>query len=71
MMTTCQECKGHGKFARHVRTPFGVRQTESQCEQCHGEGKCVAKKDRCKACRGEGMMLENKILQVIVDKVRH
>ncbi len=50
----CGICKGSGRAVKTRRTPFGIFQTTSTCDNCHGEGKII--KNPCKTCRGKGRL---------------
>jgi molecular chaperone DnaJ len=50
----CGICKGSGRAVRTRRTPFGMFQTTSTCDNCHGEGKIL--KNPCKTCKGKGRL---------------
>ncbi len=49
---TCSQCNGSGRVTRTRRTPFGMFQTASTCDACHGEGTVI--KNPCNTCKGEG-----------------
>lgn len=49
---TCRVCNGSGVITRVQQTMLGAMQTQSPCNNCHGEGKII--KDKCNTCHGEG-----------------
>ena len=49
---TCHHCGGSGQVRINQRSPFGVIQSYTQCEHCHGTGKLIEKP--CKNCDGKG-----------------
>ncbi len=49
---TCPVCHGTGQVASTQRTPFGVMQTQSVCNNCHGSGKIID--NPCNVCAGKG-----------------
>lgn len=49
---TCPACSGTGQVRVTQRTPFGVMQTQRQCDRCHGRGKTIDKP--CHRCDGKG-----------------
>ncbi len=50
---TCRVCNGAGVITRVQQTMLGAMQTQSVCNNCHGEGKII--KDKCNTCHGEGV----------------
>ncbi len=63
---SCPECRGQGHILRTQRTPFGLFQTQSLCQECEGTGKVVKK--RCSTCRGEGVVEVRKKITIKVPK---
>jgi len=59
---TCHKCGGNGRTTSARRTPFGLFQTTSTCDACHGEGKAIKKP--CPKCRGEGRIQNNSRIKV-------
>ena len=49
---SCPTCSGAGYVKTQQRTPFGVMQTQHECETCRGTGKIIEHK--CSKCRGVG-----------------
>ena len=49
---TCTACGGSGRVTINQRTPFGVVQTQSTCDACHGKGKIID--SPCRKCSGSG-----------------
>ena len=49
---TCPNCGGSGQVRINQRTPFGVVQSTSTCDRCHGRGQSVD--TPCKTCDGKG-----------------
>ncbi len=60
----CPTCKGNGMVRRSQRTPFGLFQTTSPCNECHGQGTTI--KNRCKDCRGEGRLNKERTIEVTI-----
>ena len=48
----CPDCKGRGSVTQAQRTPFGMMQSQVQCQRCRGTGKIIHQP--CKTCRGMG-----------------
>jgi len=59
---TCTACKGSGTVQAQQRTPFGVMNTTTTCQQCGGTGKLI--KNPCKTCKGKGKVRKNLKLTV-------
>lgn len=59
---TCRKCNGRGTINVQKRTPFGMMQSVTECDECHGKGKTV--KEPCASCRGNGTVRKNKTLEV-------
>ena len=51
---TCSTCKGSGQVVKQQQTFFGVFQTASICDHCHGEGQSPEKV--CHECKGKGVI---------------
>lgn len=49
---TCGHCRGTGTITSQTRTPFGVFQNQSVCNNCGGSGKII--KNKCSHCGGAG-----------------
>ncbi len=49
---TCHACGGSGQVRRQQRTPFGVMQTQAECDQCRGTGRIID--SPCRTCHGGG-----------------
>lgn len=49
----CRICNGSGVITRVQQTMLGAMQTQTTCNNCHGEGKII--KDKCNTCHGEGV----------------
>ncbi|KAI1285453.1 DnaJ -like protein subfamily A member 2 [Halotydeus destructor] len=65
----CTGCKGSGmKLTYRQLGPGMMQQLQSVCSDCHGEGETCSDADRCKKCNGKKVTVENKILEVHVDK---
>ncbi|MCL2828920.1 MAG: molecular chaperone DnaJ [Oscillospiraceae bacterium] len=54
---TCTNCKGSGSVQAQQRTPFGVMNTTTTCQQCGGTGKVI--KNPCGTCKGKGKVRKN------------
>lgn len=59
---TCSVCHGSGQVKTSQRTPFGVFQSTSPCQSCHGTGKTI--KDPCPDCRGSGKQRKQRTIKV-------
>ena len=59
---TCSACGGTGAVQAQQRTPFGVMNTTTTCQQCSGTGKVI--KTPCKTCKGKGKVRKNLKLTV-------
>lgn len=59
---TCRKCNGRGVINVQRRTPFGVMQSTTECDECRGKGKII--KEPCKTCRGSGTVRKSKTLEV-------
>jgi len=49
---SCRVCNGSGVITRVQQTMLGAMQTQTTCNNCHGEGRII--KDKCNTCHGEG-----------------
>ncbi|HEX2022269.1 MAG TPA: molecular chaperone DnaJ [Candidatus Thermoplasmatota archaeon] len=58
----CATCGGRGQVARAMRTPFGVVQAATPCDECRGRGEVIAEPDP--ACRGQGRVQRTRTLAV-------
>ncbi|MBI3032928.1 molecular chaperone DnaJ [Candidatus Woesearchaeota archaeon] len=63
---TCKTCQGTGVFRRQQRTPFGIFQTTSTCQHCHGEGRTI--KNPCRHCDGSGREKKNKKIEIDIPR---
>lgn len=61
---TCPKCNGSGSMTINQRTPFGVMQTRTTCDQCRGEGRIIT--DRCTHCYGKGTVKTQKKIKINV-----
>lgn len=59
---TCAQCRGTGTVTQAQRTPLGVFQTQSACQNCHGTGKII--KNPCSKCAGSGKQRRSRTLSV-------
>jgi len=48
----CSDCSGTGQKVTQRRTPFGIFQSATICENCNGEG--TIPEDVCNKCKGRG-----------------
>ena len=55
---TCSACGGSGVVRVQQRSPFGVIQTQRECDTCRGSGKIIEHK--CKKCSGAGKVRVNR-----------
>lgn len=66
---TCPECGGSGMQVQVQQFAAGViHQIQSVCRECKGEGECIKPQDRCKKCSGKKTVMEEKIVEVQIDK---
>ena len=61
---TCPNCGGSGQVRINQRTPFGVVQSTSTCDRCHGRGQIV--ETPCKTCDGKGKIRRQKTIEISV-----
>ena len=61
---SCPNCKGTGRVAKQVRTPFGIMQQVVECPECHGSGKQITNK--CPHCNGNGYNRETEKVDVSI-----
>ena len=61
---TCSNCNGSGTVRVQQRSPFGIVQTQKQCDVCKGTGKIIEQK--CASCRGTGYVRVTKKLDVSI-----
>ncbi|MCW1930666.1 MAG: molecular chaperone DnaJ [Candidatus Kerfeldbacteria bacterium] len=54
---TCERCHGQGAVDHVQRTVLGMVHTQTQCPECHGEGKTA--ETTCETCRGTGSEKRN------------
>jgi len=59
---TCRKCGGRGTINVQKRTPFGIMQSTTQCDECRGKGKTIS--NPCGDCHGSGTVRKNKTLEV-------
>lgn len=66
---TCTTCRGSGMTISIERLgPSIVQQVQTVCNDCGGQGKKIALKDRCKTCEGNKVVKNSKVLEVHIDK---
>ncbi len=61
---TCPVCNGSGQVKVSQRTPFGVMQTQRNCDKCRGKGKIIEKP--CRNCGGNGSVRIRKTVDVTI-----
>ncbi len=59
---TCPSCGGSGQVRRQQRTPFGVMQTQTTCDRCHGSGKVID--NPCHTCKGSGRVTARRTIGI-------
>ena len=59
---TCPKCGGSGVVTKTVRTMLGIMQTQTECPECHGEGKVI--KNKCHKCGGSGVVKGDEVVEV-------
>ena len=62
--STCSTCGGSGYVMSVQNTFFGRMQSQSQCPNCHGEGKTITAK--CDKCGGEGSVRGSEVIEIKV-----
>jgi molecular chaperone DnaJ len=63
---TCDTCHGSGMHRKTQRTPFGIFQTNSPCNKCHGTGKIIT--ELCGECEGKGRIKKTRKIDVSIPK---
>ncbi|MBT4540020.1 molecular chaperone DnaJ [Candidatus Woesearchaeota archaeon] len=63
---TCDTCHGSGMYRRTQRTPFGMFQTTSPCNKCHGTGKIIT--EYCTQCDGNGRVKKTRKIDISIPK---
>lgn len=61
---TCTTCNGKGQVVESKRSPFGVFQSVSTCQTCHGRR--VVPEKACTECRGSGISRKEEEITVSV-----
>ena len=61
---TCPQCKGRGVVYRQQRGFLGMMQVQTECPECHGEGKII--RNKCPKCNGEGVVREEEIISITI-----
>ena len=64
--TTCSKCNGTGMRMIIQRHGPMIMQTQTQCDECHGEGRII--KDKCKECNGNMVKTVKRKINVDLDK---
>ncbi len=59
---TCSRCHGTGRVVTAQRSMFGMMQMQSECPDCHGEGKII--RNKCPHCDGEGVVRDEEIITI-------
>ena len=59
---TCPSCKGTGRIMHSQRGIFGMMQVQSECPNCHGEGKII--RNKCPKCQGEGVVRDDEVITI-------
>lgn len=59
---TCSQCKGRGVVYRQQRGFLGMMQVQTDCPECHGEGKII--RNKCTKCQGEGVVRDEEIITI-------
>ncbi|MBR5390006.1 MAG: molecular chaperone DnaJ [Clostridia bacterium] len=59
---TCPVCRGTGQVRSTQRTPFGVFQSSSPCQNCRGTGRII--KEPCQTCHGTGKRRKSRTIKV-------
>ena len=61
-ITTCSHCHGSGVVTRVQQSFFGAMQVQTECPQCHGEGKMIV--DKCPKCGGNGVVKGEDVITI-------
>ena len=61
---TCPQCKGRGVVYRQQRGFLGMMQVQTECPECHSEGKII--RNKCPKCNGEGVVREEEIISITI-----
>ncbi|MDO4459931.1 MAG: molecular chaperone DnaJ [Clostridia bacterium] len=61
---TCPNCGGSGRISINQRTPFGVMQSQQNCDHCNGTGKIIEHK--CPTCDGHGRIRHPKTIEISI-----
>ena len=64
--TICSKCDGSGRRLIVQRHGPMIMQTQTTCDECHGEGKII--KDKCKECKGKMVKNIKRKIGVDLDK---
>lgn len=59
---TCSTCNGSGQVVKQQQTFFGIFQTASLCDRCHGSGRYPEKP--CHDCKGVGVTKGDKLIEM-------
>lgn len=60
--STCHTCNGSGRVTRVVNTILGQMQQQTECPDCHGDGRIITNK--CTHCNGEGIAMGEEVISV-------
>uniref|UniRef100_A0A7E4VV19 DnaJ subfamily A member 1 n=1 Tax=Panagrellus redivivus TaxID=6233 RepID=A0A7E4VV19_PANRE len=64
---SCERCSGRGIEVRRVQiAPGFIQQAQTECGGCGGKGNII--KNPCTGCRGKKKVVEEKILEVVIEK---
>ncbi|MBO4739060.1 MAG: molecular chaperone DnaJ [Bacteroidales bacterium] len=61
-ITTCSHCHGSGVVTKIQQSFFGAMQVQTECPQCHGEGKVIV--DKCPKCGGNGVIKGEDVITI-------
>ena len=64
----CKNCDGQGQKIKTIRNGNMIYQTLQPCEHCLGKGYHINDIDKCLTCQGNKLIIENKILNIVIDK---
>lgn len=59
---TCSRCNGSGYVIIRKKSGFGIIQSQTICDVCHGQGKEIVKK--CHSCLGNKYLQEKQLIEV-------
>ncbi len=65
---TCTNCKGAGMTVNFMQQGPFMTQIQQKCQACNGKGETKRPGDECPGCKGNKTIVEDKTLEVSVEK---